>query len=536
MFLQRRNMLKLGLLGAVGVATAALWPTDARPPFRRKSTLILSSAIEPVHLVAAFTTQGGASRLTSKLFDGLVDVDLEGKVRPALAMQWSWSDDGRELHMRLREGVRWHDGKPFTSVDVVFSLHVWQTYNARGRIVFANVEQVLTPSPLDVTFVLSQPSPILLKGLVSFNAPVIPAHLYPPGRDPLTSPYNAAPVGTGPFRFSRWERGSYVELLKNDDYWVPGQPSVERLFLRTLPDPAAAAAALEAGSLNVSTYVPLSNIARLKTRPQLQVIDDPRGTQYQMGVVALEFNLDLPMFRDVRVRQAIAHCIDREFIVRNLYYGFASETHSPIPPEQREWHEPDTVRYGFDLARAEELLEQAGLPRDVTGIRLRFRTAPAASNPTHLQIAQLIRSNLALIGVHMEIQALDFGQFVNQVYTRRQFDTALYHATVGPDPVIGIQRNYWSKAFQPGVAFTNAANFKDAQVDTLLEQAAVELDQERRKRLYSAFQIRVQQQLPRIPIVAPHYPVVASAAIANIVSSSLGESGNYATAQLVAPI
>lgn len=531
MNVHRRRLLKGSLLIS-GLLAAGMFSRQERPAPVRKSTAILSTAVEPVHLVAAFTTQGGASRIASKLFDGLVDVDLEGRVHPALATDWFFSDDGLKLIMNLRHGVTWHDGKPFTAEDVVFSMDVWKKYNARGRILFANVQRVLTQSSHQIVIELSQPSPILLKGLVSFSAPVIPRHRYPAGSDLAISPQNATPIGTGPFRFSHWERGSYVELLKNEHYWAPRQPRLERIYLRTLSDPSAATAALESGSLNVSTYVPLSNIERLKGKPDLQVIDDPRGTLYQMGVVAFEFNLERSMFQDLRVRQAIAHCIDREFIVRSLYYGYATATHSPIPPEQREWHNPHLEGHGFDLAQAERLLDEAGLMRGADGIRLRFSNSPSASHPTHFQIAQLLKSNLEKIGVIMDINAQDFGQFVNQVYTQRKFDTALYHATVGPDPVIGIHRNYWSKAFQPGVAFSNAAHFSDTEVDRLLEAAAVELDSDKRRDLYWRFQVRVHASLPRIPIVAPHYPVVASASLHDIVASSLGESGNYSQAWL----
>ncbi|WP_159435778.1 ABC transporter substrate-binding protein [Lampropedia hyalina] len=463
------------------------------------------------------------------MFDGLVDFDVDNTVQPGLAQSWEVSADGLRVTFRLREGVKWHDGKPFTSDDVKFSAAAWGKYNARGRIVFSALDRVETPDVLTAVFHLKEPAPALLAALAARSLPVIAKHSYPDGdADLAAAKSNNAPVGTGPFRFVEWERGSHIILDRNPEYWDKNKPRLDRIIIRILPDTATTSVALESGNVHVSSFIPLSNIERLKTKSELQVIDDPRGSLYNVGALVLEFNLDRDRWRDRRIREAFAHVIDRDFIQKNLYFGYATPTETPIPPGFAQYHNPDVPRYPYDLGRAEALLEEAGYKRDGSGIRLRLTNDPAANNATHTQVAQYLKGQLAKIGVDLQVRAQDFGQFVNRVYTARDFDTAIYHATVGPDPALGVHRFYWSKNFQPGVAFSNAANYNNPEVDQLLEAAGRELDFEKRKQLYFEFQKVVQTDLVRIPIVSPRYPIVASAKLRNLVTSPAGATGSFA--------
>lgn len=529
MQLNRREVIAASLAG-VGLAGMPRWARAEGAGAVPGGKLIVSSSVEPVHLVGAFTTQAGPP--TAKIFDGLLEFGLDGKPRPALAESWEISPDGLTITFHLRERVKWHDGQAFTAKDVVFSLGVWKKYHARGRSTFANVVSTETPNDLTVIFKLSKPSAFLLSGLVAQDSPVLAQHTYPAEGDLAISPRNNAPIGTGPFRFVEWERGSHIALERNPDYWDKGKPYLDQLIIRTLPDSATTSAALEAGSVHVSSFIPLSNIARLKDKPALQVIDDPRGSLYYVGAVVFEFNLDRPQFRDRRLREAIAHSIDRDFIQKNLYFGFATPTETPVPPGLPGWHNANVPKYPFDLAKAEAILEEAGYKRDKDGVRLRIANDYAANNATHLQVAQYLRSTLAKIGIDLQVRTQDFGQFVNRAYTRRDFDTIIYHATVGPDPAIGAQRFYWSKNFQPGVAFSNAANYSNPEVDRLLETAAVEVDQEKRKALYDEFQRIVQTDIVRIPIISPRYPVIARADVRDYIASASGDAGNIASAYL----
>ena len=508
---------------------ATLAGTAALPSFGAEpggGTLVIAQASDPQSLTNALSTEGNIYTASSKLFDGLLTFGIDGKPQARLAQQWAWSADGLSLTLKLRPGVKWHDGQPFSAADVAYSVEeVWKKYNARGRSTFANVEQVETPDPLTAVLRLSRPAPYLLSALVSIESQVLPRHLYA-GSNPLLNPHNAAPIGNGPFRFVRRERGSQIVLGRNPDYWDRGHPRIEKLVFRIVPDLAGVAAALETGEVQLGT-VALADVERLQRNPSLQVSEIDQA--FTASVNALEFNLDRPVFRDLRVRQAFAHAIDRGFILKNIYHGHGSVADSPIPPAMREFYRGDVPTYAFDPAKAEALLDAAGLRRNAQGLRLTLKIDPTPGAEA-VQTAQYIRSALAKVGVKLEVRNQDFAEFVNRIYTRRDFDTAVIGGNSGPDPAIGTQRWYWSKNFQPGVAFSNGTHYASAEMDRALESAQTELDPAKRRQHYLQFQRLAQTDLPRIPLIAATRVVVSSKRLRNFINSAEGIYGNFADA------
>lgn len=531
--MDRRTFIERTLLVSAGLpALLASLSTQAAVP-QRGGTLVVAQYPEPTTLTSAATTAGPTQYVSGKLFDGLLAYGPDLAPTPRLATHWEESADHLSITFKLRDGVRWHDGAPFTSADVAFSLlEVWKKYHGRGRSTFANVTAVDTPDSLTAIVRLAKPAPYLLSALMSVESQVIPKHRYA-GTDLLANPLNNAPIGTGPFRFVRWTRGSEIVLERNPNYWEPGKPYLDKLVFRIIPDPAAISIALETGDVHFAfgANVPLSDIGRLAAQPGLSLIT--KGQDYAAAVTAFEFNLDRPIFRDPRVRQAIAHAIDRDFIVKHILFGYGVATPSPIPPQLADFFSADVPLYAYDPRQAEALLDAAGFPRRADGTRLSFNHS-ALPTSSFSQTSQLIRASLARIGVRMDIQPSDYGEFVNRVYTRRDFDTSLYGATAGPDPAIGTQRFYWSKNFDPGVAFSNGAHYVNPTVDRLLEAAQTETDIAKRRDLYRQFQRTVEADLPRIPLVAPTVPVLVNRRVSNAVTSIDGIYGSFADATITA--
>ena len=484
---------------------------------------------EPTTLTSAITSAGPTQLVSAKVFDGLLTYDLQGRPQPQLATSWRVSPDGRTITFTLRAGVRWHDGKPFTSDDVAFSLlEVWKVYHSRGRSTFANVVKVDTPDPLTAILHLSQPAPYLLSALASSESQVIPAHLYR-GRAVLTHPANNAPIGTGPFRFVRWNRGSDLVLERNPDYWQRQQPYLDRITFRFLPDAAAAAAALETGAIQLATAINPADVARLGRNPSLAVLTRPTG--FTSVITSFEFNLDRPALRDARVRQALAHAIDRAFLVRNVWFGDAVAAVSPVPSTQPGFFDAAPAPYPYDLKRATALLDAAGLKPDARGVRLRLACDPYPIG-TIVQSAQYLRASLRRIGVELNVRLQDAGEFVNRVYTRRDFDTVIYGANAGPDPAIGAQRFYLSKNFEKGIAFSNGAHYSNPEVDALLAAAQVELDPAKRRALYLQFQRIVERDAVTLPLVSSSQTILGSRRLRGAIVSADGALGNFAGAWL----
>jgi peptide/nickel transport system substrate-binding protein len=518
---------------AAGVATLAVGAAGLRAAERPNDggTLIIGETAEPTALNSALTTAGPTGVVATKIFDALLSYDLEFKPQPQLAVDWKSSPDGQTITMLLRPGVTWHDGTPFTSADVAFSvLEVWKKYNGRGRTTFANVVAVDTPNALTAVWRLSKPAPYLLKALAASESTVLPRHLYS-GTDILDNPRNNMPVGTGPFRFSRWERGVGITLDRNPHYWDAPRPYLDQLIIRYLPDGTSLGLALEAGSVHVANAVTLRDLSHLERNPALKIEVLPKS--YSPTQTQLDLNLDRPVFREVRVRQAFAHAIDRSFILQNVWHGYGAVADSPIPLGLGDFHAGDLPSYPFDLQKAEQLLDAVGLKRGADGTRLRIFNDPNPQSPV-MQTALHIRSTFARIGVSVEVRSQDFGEYVNRVYTRRDFDTALFIGGFGPDPAIAVQRYYWSKNFQPGVAFSNDAHYANQRVDQLLESAQVEIEAQRRSVLYHEFQRIAMTELPYIPINTQETAIVVSRRVRDALTPLLGIYGNFAGASLAA--
>jgi peptide/nickel transport system substrate-binding protein len=491
-------------------------------------TAILGILQEPTQLASALTTAGPTQQVSAKIFDGLLTYDIDSRPQPQLATSWQVSDDGLRIQFRLRPNVRWHDGKPFTSADVAFSvMEIWKKYHSRGRSTFANVNSVETPDALTAVLILSKPAPYILSALGSAESQPSPKHLYE-GGNPLANPRNLAPIGTGPFRFVSWERGNHIVLERNPDYWDTPRPFLDRLIIRFLTDPSSMANALETGGIQFGTPAYL-DLARLAAQPNL--VSYPLNTSFNAIVTSFEFNLDRPMFQDARVRQAFAHAVDRNFLVKNIWMGDGVAADSPIPQSMTAFHAGRLPTYEFDLRKAEALLEEAGHKRGADGTRFTLFLDPYPGRE-YQQAAQFMRSNLSRIGVRLNVRSADPGEFISRVYAKRDFDTVIYGANSGPDPVIGVQRFYWSKNYAPGIAFSNGAHYGNPDVDRLLLAAQTETNGPRRRALYDEFQVIVQTDAVTLPLIVSSLPLVGSRKFHDVITTADGLLGNFANAYL----
>ncbi|WP_424811345.1 ABC transporter substrate-binding protein [Roseococcus sp. YIM B11640] len=492
---------RTALLGSLAAGLAPL-PSLAAP--RRGGTLTIALSSEPTSLVAATTVVTPALSVSNKVTEGLLRYAFDLTPQPELATEWSVSPDGLRYIFKLRPGVKWHDGRDFTSADVAFSLQLLKQIHPRGRSTFANLSEVLTPDPLTAELRLSRPAPYLLKAFAGAETPILPKHIYE-GTDPATNPNNAAPVGTGPFVFKEWVRGSHVIYERNPNYWDQPKPYLDQLVIRFIPDAGARSAAFETGQadLGYRTPVGLADVERLRRHADLRF--ETNGNSYSFNVTKLEFNLDNEYFRHLKVRQAVAHAIDRAQIARIAFFGNAEPCASPIAPGLRDFHDPTPSPYGFDIARAERLLDEAGLPRGAN--RIRFRV-PLDFNPVldeARRLSDMLRASLSRIGIAVDVRAQDTGSFVKRVYTDRDFAFTTNGLSNLFDPTVGVQRTYWSKNFIRGVPFSNCTHYANPEVDRLLEGAAVENDAAQRAGMFREFQRIVANEIPDINLASPTF-------------------------------
>jgi peptide/nickel transport system substrate-binding protein len=530
----RRQFIKglsaLPLLGASVpfLPTALAAATEQAITGRRIFNLLVNP--EPPSLSSFNTTAGTTITASSKVLEGLLGYDEKLAPQPALATAWEAAADGLSYRFTLRQGVKWHDGQPFTSEDVAFSLDLIKRFHPRGGGTFANLASVETPDAHTAIVRLSKPAPYLIRAFAAGETPILPKHLYASG-DPLSNPHNNAPVGTGPYRFKQWQRGSFIEYERNPDYWNAGYPGVDTLFLKVIPDSAARLAAFENGSLDAGgqSPVPLSDLARITANGKLKFTT--RGYAYSITPTMLEFNLDNPLLARHEVRQAIAHAIDREVIRKVVYYGYADVSVSPIPKSFAQYHYDGPDPYPFDIAKANALLDQAGLPRKGTS-RFSLTLDPLPYGDSYARTATYIRSALARVGIDVQLRAQDFPTYIKRVYTDRDFDFAVVGMGTTFDPTVGVQRLFWSKNFRKGVPFTNGTHYNNPEVDRLLESAAVETDEAKRGELFKAFQKIVIEELPSITLVMQQQVTVFNARVSGFEADGNGLDGSLAAVSI----
>jgi peptide/nickel transport system substrate-binding protein len=518
------------LQSALGLGTALLISlsssyASAQTPVRG-GTLNFVVTPEPTALVDLATTATNVLKVSAKVVEGLLEYDFSLQPKPSLATSWDISDDSRKYVFHLRHGVKWHDGQPFTSADVAYSLQTLRQVHPRAKTTFANVTAITTPDPYTVVITLSKPAPYLIKAFSSSETPIVPRHLYE-GSDPLTNPANNAPIGTGPFRFVKWVRGSYIEYARNDDYWDKGKPFLDKIVVKIITDPAARTVAFEDGSIDLSgdTPVPLSDLARLKNSPKLAL--DSRGYEFQAGVTRIEFNLDNPVLKNLQVRQAIASAIDREVIRKVIFYGYATPLASPIIPSS-PYYDPAPAPYPYDVERANALLDAAGFPRKADGTRFALTVDPLPIGELPARTAAYVKSALARVGIAVTVRSQDLPAYLKRIYTDRDFDFSINGMSNLFDPVVGVARLYTTGNFRRGVPFTNGSHYSNPQIDRLFAQAAEETDEAKRKQLFSQIQQILERDLPDLNLVAPRYLTVYSRAVHNHTTGPDGVSASFA--------
>lgn len=518
--------------------TAALLALSALGPFGRAMAaggrLIVAADSEPKNLNPAMVASNGVFFIASKVIEPLAEASFTGEngLAPRLALSWEGSPDGLSVTFKLRPDVTWHDGKPFTSADVAFTaLQVWKPLQNLGRTIFADLTAVDTPDPLTAVFRFSQPTPIqLIRNALPAVTAVLPKHVYE-GTDIATNPANVQLIGTGPYKFAEYKPGQYYRLTRNDAYWEKGKPELEEIVFRVLPDRAGAGAALEADEIQLAAFsaVPLADLARISKVPGIKVISKGyEGLTYQLVV---EINHRRKELADLKVRQAIAHAIDRKYVVDTIFLGYATASTGPVPNNATEFYTPDVETYPFDVAKANALLDEAGYKRGTDGVRLSLKLLPAPYFNETRQFGDYLKQALAAIGIDAQLVNNDAPAHIKAVYTDHAFDLAVAPPVFRGDPAISTTVLVKS-GLPAGVPFSNQGGFADAEIDTVIAEAARTIDSKARTELYKTFQKLVAADLPLINVAEWGFITVARDSVENVASNPRWAVSNWADTAL----
>ena len=511
------------LAGSTALAAVAVWPqrSNAAGEAQKGGRLVVAADSEPRNLNPAIVASNGVFFIASKVIEPLAETSFEGEngLAPRLATGWEGSADGLTVRFRLREGVKWHDGKPFTSADVAFSaMEIWKPLQNLGRVVFKALEKVETPDDLTAVFHFSEPTPFqLIRNALPALTAVLPKHVFA-GSDIMANPANEKLVGTGPFKYAEHKTGEYYRLTRNDDYWGQGEPYLDEIVYRVLPDRAAAAGALEAEEVDLAAFsaVPLADLDRISKVPGLTVIS--KGYEALTYQLVVEINHRRKELANLKVRQAIAHAIDRDFVVKTIFLGYAKTSTGPVPRYDSQFYTDDVPSYPFDVAKANALLDEAGYERGKDGTRFTLKLLPAPYFNETKQFGDYLRQALAAVGIDARIVNNDSAAHQKAVYTDHDFDLAIAPTVYRGDPAISTTILV-EGGIPAGVPFSNQGGYANAELDALIAKAAREIDEKKRTALYHQFQQMVDADLPLINVAEWGFITVASDRVKNVSSN-----------------
>ena len=430
--------LQAGIAATLFLSTALL-STSA---LAAKDTLVMGVALEPPHLDP---TAGAAAAIDevvyANVFEGLTRINENGEILPALAESWEVSEDGKTYTFKLRSGVKFHDGTDFDAGDVKFSLdraRAEDSTNAQKGL-FSAIESVEVSDPHTVVVNLSNPAGSFLFNMGWGDAVIVA----PESAD--TNKEN--PVGTGPFKFSSWAKGSAIEVVRNDAYWGSAV-ALSKATFRIIPDAAAATNALLAGDVDA-----FANFPAPEALPQLEA--DPRFAVVQgstEGETILSTNNSKAPFSDIRVRQAIAHTLDRQAIIDGAMFGQGTPIGTHFAPHHPAYKAELIDTYPHDIEKAKALLAEAGFPE---GFKATLQLPP----PTYARRGgEIIASQLREIGIDLEIIPVEWKQWLEGPF-KGDYDLTIVSHTEPMD--IGIYANpdyyfkYDSKELQDVIAKLN---------------------------------------------------------------------------------
>ena len=462
----------------------------------------------PTNLDPRIGTDGPSERIDGLIFDSLVELDAQRIPHGDLAETWETPDSVTYI-FHLRSGVKFHDGRVLTSADVKYTfdsiMNASVTSPKRGA--FRLVKSVEAPDAATVIFHLSEPNSGFLGDICRPAIGIVPAG--------SGSDFVQHPIGTGAFRFVSAAQDDNVVLERNDNYFrTPAK--ISRVRFRVVPEAIVRALELRKGTADLElTSLSPDMIPVLKKQAGIEVTQQP-GSNYAYII----FNFDDPVLAKRDVRQALALATNRQEIIRYLLRGQARATDGPLPPNS--WaYEPDIAHFAYSTEQAEELLDRAGFPRRAEHGGMRFTITLKTSTEEYTRLlAAALKEQWRAVGVDLELSHIEFATLASDL-TRGTFQlSTLRWIGVNSDPEF-FEFVFSSKRIPPAGA--NRGRYRNAALDGLIDQARVESDREKRRRLFSEIQKDVSEDVPYLSLWLQDNVCVHRARISNVQLSPSGD-------------
>ena len=440
------------------LAATALALASSTAALAARTDVVIGVVLEPPHLDP---TAGAAAAIDevvyANVFEGLTRIGPAGEVMPALAASWEISDDGKVYTFKLHDGVKFHDGSDLTAEDVKFSLdraRAEDSTNAQKGL-FAQIDSVEAVDPTTVNVTLKQPQGSFLYNLGWGDAVIVAPESAEGNKE--------KPIGTGPFKFDNWAKGSSITIVKNPDYWGEAV-ALDKAEFRIIPDSAAAVPALLSGDVHAFPNMPAGDaLPQIQSDSRFEVVIG--ATE---GETVLSTNNKKAPFDKLEVRQAIAHALDREAIIAAGSSGLGVPIGSHFSPANEAYVDL-TGTYPHDVEKAKALLKEAGLEG---GFKATLKLPPPAYARDG---GQVIASQLREIGIELEIIPVEWAQWLEQAFKGKDYDLTIVSHTEPNDIGIYARKDYYF-------------NYDNPDFDKVIAELDVASDQAKRNELFKQAQ------------------------------------------------
>jgi peptide/nickel transport system substrate-binding protein len=524
----------LSLLGALPLAACGRSEsvressaTEGGPAYG--DTLVEASIGDISGLIPNITSDSASHEVGGLIYSNLIRTDKELRPEGELAERWDISTDEMTLTFYVRKGIKWHDGEDVTAEDVDFTYRYMidpKTPTAYGE----PFRQVRRAEVVDrYTYRVTYEKPYA-PALLSWGLWILPRHILEPawktGVDLRTTRQNRFPVGSGPYRFGEWKTGEKIVVEANPDYFE-GRPYMRRVVYRIIPDQSTIFLELKARNIDLASVTPIQYRRQTEFPAFLKAFH--RYRYLSNSYAYLGFNLRDARFQDKRVRQAIAHAINKQEIIEGVLLGLGRPAVGPYKPGTW-WYKDDVKTFPFDPERAKALLAEAGWRRatadgilEKDGKPFSFTIRTNQGNAVRQQTAEIIQRRLRAVGIDAKIHIVEWAAFINTFIRKKDFEAIILGWGLGLDP---DQYEIWHSS-QTGPEELNHISYKNPKVDELLEAGRRTFSQEKRTAIYGELQEVLAEDQPVIFLYVPDALPVVSARVHGIEPAPAGIMYNF---------
>ena len=524
-----RLLIFLSLIIVLIVACGKKPAADIAQPLSDKKPaygdiLVQGDIGDASNLIPLLASDSASHNIAGMVYNGLVKYDKDMNIVGDLAESWEISQNGLVITFHLRKGVKWHDGYPFTSADVLYTYQV--TIDPKTPTAYAGdflkVKRVEALN--DYTFRVTYAKPFA-PALISWSSAILPRHLLS-GKDITKSTLARHPIGTGPYMFKEWVAGQKVVLVSNPDYFE-GQPYIDGRITRIIPDSATMFLELRAQNIAMMGLTPLQYTRQ--TENNLFKNNFNKYRYLSFAYTYLGYNLKNPLFTDKRVRQAISYAINKNEIISGVLLNLGKPANGPYKPGT--WAYNDKVKiYDYNPKKARELLHEAGWTKlnsegvlEKDGKPFIFEIVTNQGNETRQKCAEIIQRQLKEIGIIVKIRVLEWSAFVTDFINKRRFDSVILGWTIPLDP---DAYDVWHSS-KTAPEELNFISYKNPEADEMLEKGRSTFDQKERKKYYDRFQEILAEDQPYTFLYVPEALIIIHKRFRGIQPAPIGLEYNF---------